>query len=500
MQCWVRGVLLHHQVCNISFNFEITKQLSFYILVCRTRTAGIKADLFYSFDCGDAREDLKGLNNGTGENGANYSSPDFSGQGKALSLDQTKNQYVLLPHSLNLTVNTSFTVSFWIFSTGYNRATILSDCNTLNSVCIDLFVWSVNIYAQTYNWNNANVMYSVVFNAWQVNYQSCWIHLAFSFDNRSNTLSIYFNGERMSEGYFLPSSFATTKTNESITSYTGFGSGPNLSDPFDGLIDQLSISYYVKNDSEILNEATLLCQYNFETDNINADSGSNNIEANSENVYQSLSNNLLFNSTDSYFQSSGFTLLMSKFYEFSIAFWLRPIILQSDKLNSAIAILQFASKVQQVSSESYVCFLSIHITNINTNKPYFRIEFGELNMYTALDWYTVQNNTWIHVGVSYSNGSRFSIYLNGFKQDYLDDNRFSLLLYNPRLAVTIGGNYFDDMITNKSANYESRSCFAQNPQFNFTQMYGELDDLKVFARALTDLEFFDLASSKSKTT
>jgi len=50
------------------------------------------------------------------------------------------------------------------------------------------------------------------------------------------------------------------------------------------------------------------------------------------------------------------------------------------------------------------------------------------------------------------------------------------------------------------SNYESIYCFAQNPQFNFTQMYGKIDDLKVFARASTDLEFFDLASSKNITT
>jgi len=342
-----------------------------------------------------------------------------------------------------------------------------------------------------------------VYEAWKVNYQSCWIHLAFSFDNQSNILSIYFNGQRMASKGFSPSRYATMQTNESRTSYIGKSPVSTNPSPFDGLIDQLSISYYVKKDSEILDEATLLCQYNFETDDINADSGPNNIPAYSKNVYQSFSNNqnnLLFNSTDSYFQSSGFTLLMSKFYAFSIAFWVRPIILKSDKLNSAIAILQFASKVQQVSSEIYVCFLSIHITNTATDKPYFRFEYGQLNMYSALDWHTVQNNTWIHIGVSYSNGSRFSIYLNGINQYFFDDTRFSLLLYNPRLAITIGGDYFDDMITNKSANYESRSCFAQNPQFNFTQMYGEIDDLKVFARALTHSEFANLARSKNKTT
>jgi hypothetical protein len=191
---------------------------------------------------------------------------------------------------------------------------------------------------------------------------------------------------------------------------------------------------------------------------------------------------------------------MSKSYEFSIAFWLRPIIIKSDKQNSAIAILQFASKVEQVSSESYVCFLSILIANSTTAQPYFRFEFGQLNMFAAVNWTIVQNNTWTHVGVSYSNSSLLSIYLDGTIYDYVSDNRFSLLLFNPRLALTVGGNYFDDTIAVKPTNYESRKCFAQNPEFNLTQMSGEIDDLKVFARALTDSEFAILASSKNKST
>jgi hypothetical protein len=445
---------------------------------------------------------MKGLDNGTNENGATYSSPDFSGQGKALDLNRKLSQYVRLPRSLNLGLNTSFTVSVWIFSTSYNQATILSDCNTINSACIELFIHSVNIYARTYTWNNVDFGYLVVSEARQVNYQSCWIHLTFSFDNQRQVLSIYFNGDRMIHRYFSPSRLATTKINESMTSYIGLNSVPTKLTPFDGLIDQLSISYYVKNASEILDEATLLCYYNFESDDVNKDAGPNNIQAYSENVYRSLSNNqssVRFNSTDSYFQSVGFTLLMSKFYAFTIVLWLRPIILKLDKYKSAIAILQLASKVQQVATDSYVCFLSLSIINITGDQPYFRVDYEQLNMYNALDQYIVKNNTWTHFGMSYSSGGQCTFYLNGqLKHRNSIDTRFSLLLYNPRLAVTIGGSYFDDMIPIKPTNYGSRKCFADNSHFNFTQMYGDIDDLKVFARALTDSEFASLASTKNK--
>jgi hypothetical protein len=121
-------------------------------------------------------------------------------------------------------------------------------------------------------------------------------------------------------------------------------------------------------------------------------------------------------------------------------------------------------------------------------------------MYSALKWHTVKNNTWIHIGVSYTNGSQVIFYINGIKNLYIQDTRFSLLLYNPRLAVTMGGSYFDDSVTTKPANYESRKCFAENPQFNYIQMYGEIDNFNVFARALTNSEFAILASTKNITS
>jgi hypothetical protein len=303
----------------------------------------------------------------------------------------------------------------------------------------------------------------------------------------------------MATGYFSPNYFAVNRTNSSQT-YIGSDISSTNRDSFDGLIDQLSISYYAKNDSEILAEATLLCRYNFESDDVNMDSGPNFIPASSQNVSRSISNNqscLLFSSTDSYFQSSGFTFLMSNYYAFSIAFWLRPYMLYTNQSNVAMAILQLATKVQSVSSEVYICFLSIYIVNTTSSQPYFQLGYAALNMYSDFDPYTVENNTWVHVGVSYSNGNDITLYINGINYGYIEDSRFSLLMYNPRLAVTIGGSYFDDSIAVKPTNYESRKCFAQNPQYHYIPMYGEIDSFNVFARALTDSEFESLASTKN---
>jgi hypothetical protein len=417
-----------------------------------------------------------------------------------LNLDRRQNQYVRLPLSLNLGVNTSFTVGVWIFLTGANSEVILSDCNAYNPICIDFVVYDVYIIARTWNWNNGEQLEWVDYDVWRVICQSCWIHLAFTFNQKSNMLAIYFNGIQVQKGTISFNTSATTVTNENKVSYIGYGSVPTDRDPFDGLIDQLSISYYVKNDSEILDEATLLCHYNFETDDINIDSGPNDITAYSENVNPSLTNNqssLAFNSNDSYFQSSGFTLLMSKFYEFSIAFWVRPVIMKYDALNSAIAIFQLVSKVQQVSSASYVCFTSLYIANASTNRPYFQYSYGQLNMYSIVENFILPNDTWTHVGISYLNASLIYFYINGKNHGGIIDSRFSLLLYNPRLALTIGGDYFNDIMTTQLSNSESRKCFTETPEFNYTQLHGEIDDVRVYARALTDAEFATIGRQRN---
>jgi hypothetical protein len=202
---------------------------------------------------------LKGLDNGTDVNGASYSSPDFSGQGKALDLDRNLNQYVRLPRSLNLAVNTSFTVGVWVLLTASNWITILSDCNAFNSVCIGFIIRSINIYAMIFNWTDGNLIEQVIYDADGLLCQSCWMHLAFSYNNKTDNLSIYFDGLLMKEDKFMLNNISKLGTNGNKMSYIGQNSVVTHNDPFDGLIDQLSISYHVKNASEILDEATLLC-------------------------------------------------------------------------------------------------------------------------------------------------------------------------------------------------------------------------------------------------
>lgn len=390
-----------------------------------------------------------------------------------------------------------------MFSTNYNQATIFKDCSPLNSICIEVYIYSIDIYVAAYQWNHQSKMNWTGWIGDHANYQSCWIHLAFVFDHQKESMLIYFNGGLVQNDSFPVRSFATTEVNQKLPTYFGSNSTSKDATPFDGLIDQFTVSYYQRNSSAIQDEATLLCSYNFDRENVNNDSGPNNIQAYSEKVYGLTSGSLneqhtlLFNSSDSYFQTSDFTLLMSNLYSFTFAFWLRPVLLPSDQADSAVAILQLATKVQQISSETFVCLLDLYIVNITSNSPQFRFTFGQLNMYWLPNITSVKNNTWTHFAVTYINQSILYIYINGVGLDGMQDAQFSLLLNAPRLSLTIGGSYFVDTVPNKPTNYQSRKCFAERPEYNFTQFHGEIDELRFYARQLTDLEYHKLASTKN---
>ncbi|CAF3517011.1 unnamed protein product, partial [Rotaria sp. Silwood2] len=240
----------------------------------------------------------------------------------------------------------------------------------------------------------------------------------------------------------------------------------------------------------------VLCQYRFNGDDLNAGWGPNNIRGRSQHVYRSWWNNqsvLLFNDSDSYFQSSGFTLMHSNAYEYSIAFWLRLKIQKPEKVNSVIAVLQLTSSISALSSDSYTCVMSIHVYPDNQTLGYFFPGIFEL---LNVSGSFIENNTWVHIGVAFESPQIYYFYQNGKLIANDTNRRFSSIISDdPRFSVTVGGAYLDDSDPNKPDNFEQMKCFARIPSFNYTKMYGEIDDLTFYSRILNSSEFSALASS-----
>ncbi|CAF3749196.1 unnamed protein product [Rotaria sp. Silwood1] len=326
------------------------------------------------------------------------------------------------------------------------------------------------------NWNDGNILQEVSANIQDYNYHACWMYVSFSFNHENGSAGFYLNGMRLEEQYLNLTYPTLTRINQTQLSYIGLNS-VTRADYFYGLIDQLNVIYFVKSHTEIQYEATILFFYNFNSDKIHYDSGPNNIPGLSQDVYRLVSDNdstLLLNTSESFFQSLGFTLLASNEYEFSIAFWLRLIITPSNKTNSAIAILQLSSLIEGLSSCTYSCAFSLHVYPNN------------------------ENNRWIHLGVAYDSPEIYRFYVNE-KLVHIDINRrySSIITANSCFSVSIGGVYLNNSMLIKPANYEQMKCFSGIPVFNYTKMYGEIDDFTFHARVLEDLEFVALVLTKN---
>jgi hypothetical protein len=453
----------------------------------------MRADYRWSFDCGDVREDLTGLYNGTMMHGADFRSPDFPGQGLGLQLNRLLNQYVTLPRSLNLTLNTSFTLSTWIRIAGYRTKTILSDCNDYNLVCILFIITDTHMMLRVMNWNNATLLEEISFSVQNYVCQACWIYLTYLFDSHNGSTIFYFNGYKVGESNLTMAYSTLTHKKETKRSYMG-GNALTNTESFYGVMDQLSVTYYVKNQTEILYEATTLCLYTFETNDMSAGTGPNSIRARTQHVYRSFSNNksvLLLNTTDSYFQSTGFTLLDSNSKTHTIAFWLRLKLTNSSIKNNAITVLQLTSLITGLSSGSYTCVLSLHVyPNTGTYGYFFPALFEVINVNNSL----IENNTWVHLAIAYDTPDTYLFYQNGILIHTSIKQRYSgIIAGNPRFSMTIGGAYLDDSAPNKPDNFEQMKCFARIPILNYTQMYGEIDNLTVVARTLPITELATLA-------
>ncbi|CAF4215220.1 unnamed protein product [Rotaria sp. Silwood2] len=321
------------------------------------------------------------------------------------------------------------------------------------------------------------------------------MYTTFSFNHLNGSTTLYFNGKSVLETYLNLTGSIESTMSTTNPSFIGLNAVTHDS-PFHGLIDRLFITFFVKSADEIRKEATLLYDYEFDGEDPNYDSGPIGIKTNSQNVYISRSNNrssALFNASNSYFQTAGFTFSHAHYYEFSITFWLRLNIMTSLDDNSVIAVLQLTSLIDGLSSSSYTCIFSLHISPENST---MRVVFPALFSIIDVNNWPIENNTWVHLGIAFNGKDTFYFYKNGQLIGNDTNRRYStLLLDDPRLALTIGGVYLNDYIAQNFETFERMTCFAKSSDFNYTSMHGEIDELITFGRLLTESEFADLALS-----
>jgi hypothetical protein len=263
--------------------------------------AGISVDILWSFDCQTPTDDISSLYNGTGINNPTYSSPGFSGQGYALNLVRASSQYINISRQFHLT-NSSFTITAWILPSSLSYALTYQLFGLCNMSCESIAIVYNQLSIDQYFTSNVP---SLTTNQWQ--------HVAYVFDATTSNQTIYYNG-------YLYSIHSVGKPVANYDDYIrtaiiGYGYWyNNAADYYDGIIDQMTFSFRMRNTSDILNEATLLSHYIFERPAaLFYDSGPNAVEGSGV-LCESINGSLGLITNNSYFTASGFVLFKPTSY------------------------------------------------------------------------------------------------------------------------------------------------------------------------------------------
>jgi hypothetical protein len=234
---------------------------------------------------------------------------------------------------------------------------------------------------------------------------------------------------------------------------------------FDGLIDQLSLVGWVKNASEILDDATLVAWYSFDNNSPN-DSGPNGINGTCNGTIFD-NNTILFNKTKSFFQSTGFVLLGINNHSYSFSIWINPF------QTNQTTILQ---GYQNTSANDKWCLSFLGFNSHGQIQAQSRSNTGFINVIGSM----ISTYVWTHIVQTYSSINGVSLYINGS----LFNKSSSNVYHSSQSPLTLRlGNILDDI---------NGTCF--NASIQGAQYTGWMDEFRVYSRELTANDVKTLSS------
>jgi hypothetical protein len=267
---------------------------------------------------------------------------------------------------------------------------------------------------------------------------------------------------------------------------------------YTGYIDQLTFTFRAKSSTELLNEATLIFAYQFiNQGELFEDLGPNAINGTGQNVFSNGSNELIFNTTASYFQSSDFTLLFSQNYSYSIAFWIEPSVdytATGDRGGYLAPLVRLSSMTTSSNGvqgdEKCVSILALSQGQLmlTANLPSSSLYFTTYNL-------TLQSNEKYHITFTYSlSTKKFQLYCNGQLFNSSSDTQYDspLMQLNggiPRMKLTLGGPS-NPKHPEQQYQWFSTMCnwggqYALQNGLYFIEFNGTMSDVRMYSRVLT---------------
>ena len=222
--------------------------------------------------------------------------------------------------------STSFTVDVWLYITGLGS----TYDHGIFGYCSEIAVYKC--LHLTIRLNNGN--YYLYFGFFWADCQgttsltlNTWIHAAFVFDLTTFTQRIYLNGEL--ENICTQSSALTLPPTSVTIGFIPTMDINNFISYYQGYVDQMSVSNRPKSPCEVLEIATLVAHFTFDTASFLIDSGPNFLQATTQSTSSTssgrYSQGITFDgSNSSYYQMSSFTSLGTSNRPFSLSLWLRP--------------------------------------------------------------------------------------------------------------------------------------------------------------------------------
>ena len=411
-------------------------------------------DYLWTFD--STFQDLSGSFNTIPKNGSNFSSASITGYGSSLSLARAKSQYLLIPSPQLKLNNQSWTFEAWIYPTaivGGTQYGIIGQCQTnVSYTCLHLVIRNSKLYLGFFSDDLAGATTLTA---------SKWYHVAFVFDCVNRTQSIYLNG-------VIDGSRQAAKCFQGYNQSLTFGVIENfdLSSCFDGRIGQLSFTNRAKTAKEILQDATLVVYYSFDS-NSTYDQGSlringsliGNVTYIPGRVGQAMEIN---NGNESTFAVHGLVLLGTSSLPYSFSIWIRPYVQRQ------AAIMHLSA----LSDGTGWCLPVLGLTSnaqlaVYSNGPGVKSVMGPI----------VPLNSWTHVAVTYRQAIGMRLYVNGTVKSSLGSFVFSS-----------GGQPMHMFVGSPSSGVGCVSGYNSSGPY-----FGAVDEFRIYSRELSLADVATLA-------
>jgi len=395
-----------------------------------------------------------------GNNSALWISPDYNGIGQAVYLPSRN--YSSIHQYLDLT-NSSFTFSAWIWipsngATSHNGYFILiCQCESGNAYkCLQIGIVDGKLFLGFYNDDlRGNSQLEL----------DRWHHVAYVYKRDSSNRSVYLNG-------YVDKTDRPSNMYKGNTSFITLGAVPLFTSPTfrSGYVDKLIFVSRVKNESEILDEATLVAYYSF--DNTYLDSGPNQIN-NSTGINTSFNSTgrvnqalIIAGSTGSsaYFQANGFYFLGQSNKAFSFSLWIYPY----TNYGTIVQVLVSNNQYVPIIGFSTIGSLTIQIIN------------GNIACSISFISGTILLHTWTHIGMVYSSTNGIRLFVNGSLVSQASSCT-NYQGYGNYTTITVG--YYQQSLQN----------ILTTGAIVAAEYRGEVDELKIFSRALTTTEIYRLS-------